>query len=107
MEKERSKHRNLVFGEAARSWGFPSRATAEPEGIKKSAHGNGYGREAVHTLVNWSKKNINIDYFIYPVDRRNIASCKIPESLGGEVVEEFKAETSTSKILDKVVYKID
>ena len=37
--------------------------------LKKSAHGNGYGREAVHTLVNWSRKNIDIDYFIYPVDR--------------------------------------
>lgn len=75
--------------------------------LKKSAHGSGYGREAVHTLVNWSRKNIDIDYFIYPVDRRNIASCRIPESLGGEVVEEFKAETSTGKILDEVVYRID
>lgn len=75
--------------------------------LKKSAHGSGYGREAIHTLVNWSRKNIDIDYFIYPVDRRNIASCKIPESLGGQVVEEFKAETSTGKILDKVVYRIN
>jgi [ribosomal protein S5]-alanine N-acetyltransferase len=75
--------------------------------LKKSAHGNAYGRESIHTLVNWSLNNIDLDYFTYPVDRRNIASRKIPESLGGEIVEELKAETPTGKILDNVVYKID
>jgi [ribosomal protein S5]-alanine N-acetyltransferase len=75
--------------------------------VKKSAHGSGYGREAVRTLVDWSCDNIDLDYFIYPVDRRNIASSKIPESLGGTVVQELKTETPTGKILDKVVYKIN
>jgi [ribosomal protein S5]-alanine N-acetyltransferase len=75
--------------------------------LKKNAHGSGYGREAVRTLVDWSCNNIDIDYFIYPVDRKNIASSKIPESLGGEVVQELKTETPTGKILDKVVYKIN
>ena len=31
--------------------------------LKKDAHGKGYGLEAVHTLVNWSKKNLDLDYF--------------------------------------------
>jgi [ribosomal protein S5]-alanine N-acetyltransferase len=75
--------------------------------LKKTAHGSGYGREAVRTLVDWSCNNIDLDYFIYPVDRRNIASAKIPQSLGGEVVQELKTETPTGKILDKVVYKIN
>jgi [ribosomal protein S5]-alanine N-acetyltransferase len=75
--------------------------------LKKSAHGSGYGREAVHTLVNWSCKNIDFDYFIYPVDRKNIASSKIPESFGGEIMDELKTETPSGKILDKIVYKID
>jgi len=75
--------------------------------IKKSAHGSGYGREAVHLLVNWSWNNIDLDYFTYPVDRKNVASSKIPESLGGEVVEALKVETPTGKILDEVVYKIN
>lgn len=56
--------------------------------LKKSSHRNGYGREAIQTLVNWSRNNIDFDYFIYPVDRKNIASSKIPESLGGEIVGE-------------------
>lgn len=75
--------------------------------LKKSAHGSGYGREAIQTLVNWSRNNIDFDYFIYPVDRKNIASSKIPESLGAEIVGECKVETPNGKILDEVVYKID
>jgi [ribosomal protein S5]-alanine N-acetyltransferase len=75
--------------------------------LKKSAHGNGYGREAIHTLVDWSRKNIDIDYFIYPVDRRNLKSCKIPKSLGGKIINEFATETTTGKFLDIVVYKIE
>jgi [ribosomal protein S5]-alanine N-acetyltransferase len=75
--------------------------------IKKSAHGKHYGREAIHTLVSWSWTNIDLDYFTYPVDRKNIASRKIPESLGGEVIKEVKIETPTGKILDEVVYKIE
>ena len=75
--------------------------------LKKSANGSGYGREAIQTLMNWSRNNIDFDYFIYPVDRKNIASSKIPESLGGEIMAELKVETPNGKILEEVVYKID
>jgi [ribosomal protein S5]-alanine N-acetyltransferase len=75
--------------------------------LKKKAHGSGYGREAVHLLVNWTRENIDIDYFIYPVDRRNISSRKIPESLGGKVIESFEKTTPTGKFLDMLVYRID
>jgi hypothetical protein len=66
----------------------------------------GYGREAVTTLVNWSNKHLNLDYFIYPVDRRNIASRKIPESFDGKISHEYQVKISSAKILDLVVYKI-
>jgi RimJ/RimL family protein N-acetyltransferase/ubiquinone/menaquinone biosynthesis C-methylase UbiE len=75
--------------------------------IKQSAHGHGYGREAIHLLVTWACHNIDFDYFLYPVDRRNIASRKIPESLGGKIVRESKVETPSGKILDSVIYRID
>ena len=75
--------------------------------LKKNAHGKGYGREAVNTLVNWSSNNIDLDYFIYPVDRRNIPSRKIPESLGGQIFREYHETTSIGKTLDIVVYKIE
>lgn len=68
--------------------------------LKQAAHGSGYGREAVHLLVNWANINIDLDYFIYPVDRRNISSRKIPESLGGRVIEEYEKTTPTGKFLD-------
>jgi [ribosomal protein S5]-alanine N-acetyltransferase len=75
--------------------------------IKKSAHGNHFGREAIQTLVNWSWDNIDLDYITYPVDRQNVSSSKIPESLGGKIVEESQDKTPTGKILDKVIYRID
>lgn len=74
--------------------------------LKKSAHGNGYGREAIATMVNWAQKNIEIDYFIYPVDRRNVPSCKIPESLNGEIISEIQETSLSGHVLDVVIYKI-
>jgi len=73
--------------------------------LKKDAQGKGYGREAVYTLVDWSRKNINLDYFVYPVDRRNVPSRKIPESQGGKIIKEYRI-TTPSKMLDCVAYKI-
>lgn len=75
--------------------------------LKKSSHGKGYGREAIHTLVDWARRNLHIDAFIYPVDRRNILSRKIPESLHGKIIKEAPKETPTGKFLDLVVYRIE
>jgi [ribosomal protein S5]-alanine N-acetyltransferase len=75
--------------------------------LKQSAQGHGYGREAVQTLVAWVSQHIDLDYFVYPVDRHNIPSRKIPEFLGGRIVNERQDRTPTGKILDIVVYRID
>ncbi len=74
--------------------------------IKKSAHGKKYGREAIRTLTSWAVENIDFDYVIYPVDRANIASRRIPESLGGTIFEEKKVKTMSGGFLDEVVYRI-
>ncbi|MBA3030716.1 MAG: GNAT family N-acetyltransferase [Desulfobacterium sp.] len=74
--------------------------------IKKAAHGNKYGQEAIQTLVSWAIGKINFDYFIYPVDKANIASRKIPETLGGIIFEEKMVSTMRGTILDEIVYKI-
>lgn len=60
--------------------------------VKKSAHGNAYGKEAITALYNWAKENIKFKYLKYSVDKDNIPSIKIPESLGGKV-----SETKTMK----------
>lgn len=73
---------------------------------KKSAHGNHYGREAITALVEWTKKNLDYKYLIYPVDRRNIASRSIPESLGGVIGNEYKKPNLAGNILDEIEYRI-
>jgi ribosomal-protein-alanine N-acetyltransferase len=73
---------------------------------KTSAHGRGYGREAMTTLHSWCCKNLDVDGFVYPVDRNNISSCKIPESLGGIVISEGRSLTQSGGELDEVTYKI-
>lgn len=72
--------------------------------IKKSAHGHKYGREAVRGLKEWMDKNIPYIYIIYPVDKRNTASRKIAESVGGVIKKEYKQKNMAGNILDEVEY---
>jgi hypothetical protein len=74
--------------------------------IKKSAHGNRYGLEAITALKEWADENLDYEYLIYPVDKRNIASRKIPESLGGKIVKEYEKLNLSGKILHIVEYWI-
>lgn len=74
--------------------------------IKKSAHGNKYGREAIFALKNWADQHIAYDYIIYDVDKQNIPSKKIAEALGGIPEKEYKKENMSGKILDMIEYQI-
>ena len=74
--------------------------------IKLVAHRNGYGMEAVAGLVEWASANLDFDYLIYPVDRRNAASRRIPEALGGVVAAEYKQTNSSGNQLDLLEYRI-
>lgn len=74
--------------------------------IKADAHGHGYGKEAIHGLHDWAVENLTYDAIKYPVDRKNIASRKIPESLGGEIVKEYTSPNAVGKMLDLVEYWI-
>jgi len=57
--------------------------------IKKSAHGNKYGNEAMFAVKKWADENLNYDCLIYPVADQNIPSRKIPEALGGKIENEY------------------
>ncbi|HSW88626.1 MAG TPA: GNAT family N-acetyltransferase [Candidatus Saccharimonadales bacterium] len=74
--------------------------------IKIGAHGHKYGREAVTGLKEWAEKNLQYDYLIYPVDKQNIASRKIAESLGGIAKKEYKKINQSGNELDMVEYWI-
>ncbi len=74
--------------------------------LKQRAHGEHYGREAIQALAKWAIDHITFACLIYPVDRNNIPSRKIPESLGGTVVRERTTTTANGKTLALLVYQI-
>ena len=74
--------------------------------LKAAAHGSGYGKEAVTALVQWAEQNLLYDYLIYPVDRDNIPSRKIPEALGGEIFEETICSRQDGENLNILIYRI-
>jgi len=74
--------------------------------LKKSAHGNGYGLEAIRHLVEWAKKNVGFDHLKYPVDTRNVPSKRIPEVLGGAVQKAYKKKALSGHTLDILEYWI-
>lgn len=74
--------------------------------IKKSAHGNQYGREAVTALKQWIDEHISYTYIKYPVDKKNVPSRKIAESLGGIIEDEYEKKNMSGNILDEVEYRI-
>lgn len=57
--------------------------------IKKSAQGNSYGKEAITALKSWADKNLDYDHISYPVAEKNYPSRRIPESLGGQIFQEY------------------
>ncbi len=73
---------------------------------RKSAWGKGVGREAIHCLKQWVDEHLDYTYLSYPVAKQNTASCKIPESLGGQVVREFQQMNLSGNLLDEVEYRI-
>jgi [ribosomal protein S5]-alanine N-acetyltransferase len=74
--------------------------------IKKSAHGHGYGKEAMVALKKWADENIDYDYILYPVDRQNYPSRRIPEFLGGKIFTEYEKINRSGNKLNIVEYRI-
>jgi ribosomal-protein-alanine N-acetyltransferase len=74
--------------------------------IKKSAHGNGYGKEAVFGLKAWADGNVGYRYLVYPVERGNPASRRIPEALGGTVSREYFSLNQGGREQDLLEYRI-
>lgn len=72
------------------------------------AHGKWYGIEAISTLFEYSKKHHqNVEYYKYPVDKRNSASIKIAEKLGWAITTEYPMTSKKWKELEVVEYRIE
>jgi [ribosomal protein S5]-alanine N-acetyltransferase len=74
--------------------------------VKRSAHGNGFGREAIDAIKKWADENLDYEYLKYPVAEENNASRKIPESLRGKVFEEKTKTMPSGKIYKMFEYRI-
>ncbi len=74
--------------------------------IKKEAHGNSYGLEAITLLIDWTNKNVEFEYLRYPVDKRNYASRRIAEINKGQIKKEYKDINQRGFELDTVEYWI-
>ncbi|HBW74229.1 MAG TPA: N-acetyltransferase [Candidatus Magasanikbacteria bacterium] len=74
--------------------------------IKKSAHGYGYGKEAIIALKEWADKNLDYEYILYPVDSGNQASRRIPEFFGGEIAREHDEVSMSGRKLHLLEYRI-
>jgi RimJ/RimL family protein N-acetyltransferase len=82
---------------------------AEPEAgiwIKPAAHGRGYGREAVATLISWAARACGIQDVIYPVVEANHPSRRLAERLDGVIIGARTLRKSPERELPEVVYKI-
>jgi RimJ/RimL family protein N-acetyltransferase len=74
--------------------------------LKEAAQGHGLGREAASALIAWARAQNRFTCIRYPVDRRNLASRKIPACHGGVIVKEFRAISCSGFGLDLVEYRI-
>lgn len=75
--------------------------------LKRQAHAQGYGREAVFALVAWARTQFELEGFVYPVDRRNHASRNIPRALGGRVIQKSRDVGLGGNTLELFTYYID
>ncbi len=74
--------------------------------IKKSAHGYGYGKEAIIALKKWADENLNYEYILCPVDAKNIVSRRIPEFLGGKIIREYEEVSMSGRKLQLLEYRV-
>jgi RimJ/RimL family protein N-acetyltransferase len=54
--------------------------------VKEAAHGHGYGREAVKTVIAWASSRFDIGHFVWPVAEANFPSRRLAEALNGVVI---------------------
>lgn len=74
--------------------------------IKLSAHGHGYGKETMLALKKWADENLDCEYILYPVADVNVASRKIPESMGAKIEKEYDDTNGTGQKMHILEYRI-
>lgn len=71
--------------------------------LKEKQQAKGFGTETVRALIEFAEENLNFNYMVYPVDKDNLASRKIPEKFGFlpfTTYEKRKSEMETLNIIE-------
>lgn len=77
--------------------------------IKKSAHWHWYGKEAMFSLKKRADENLDYEYILYPVERENYPSRRIPETMWWKTEKKYKSKNAIwweQDILEYRIYKI-
>jgi ribosomal-protein-alanine N-acetyltransferase len=75
--------------------------------VAESRQGAGVGSEAATAALRWAQSHLpHVAAVRYPVDRRNRASRRIPERLGGTIQREFVSVSLGGQTLDQLEYLI-
>ncbi|MFQ3616354.1 MAG: GNAT family N-acetyltransferase [Cyanobacteriota bacterium] len=74
--------------------------------LKETAHGRGFGKEAIARLKAWADEHLDYECLRYPVDRRNIPSRKLAEHLGGRIVGKYETMNLSGRVLEVLEYRI-
>ena len=74
--------------------------------IKESAHGHGYGREAVAAVIEWASEKFHPSGFLYPVVDENTPSRRLAEALRGEIIGIRQRHKAGDKNRTLLVYRI-
>ena len=74
--------------------------------IQEGLFGKKLGFEAMTEIVEFAKSHFEIEYFKYPVDRRNIASRNIPETLGGILKKTYQTIGRAGNVMQTLEYWI-
>lgn len=73
--------------------------------LKQSAHGHGFGMEAIVALHHWAMEHLEFEYIKYPVDEENYASRRIPEALKGVIGREYQVMSLNNRRLFILEYR--
>ena len=73
--------------------------------LKAEAWGFGYGYESVLAIIDWARNNIILDEFVYPVDKNNERSKRIPLRLGAKLVSQYRGQRAWAEDLEIEEYR--
>jgi ribosomal-protein-alanine N-acetyltransferase len=73
--------------------------------LRKEYQNQGFGTEIINVLTDFAEQNLEFNYMVYPVDKENIRSRRIPENLGFIPFKTYKQKKSDSIDLNIIEFR--